>query len=542
MNGIDNKRILLLVDGNPIAGKIQDRVELNLIDTDKIDHIEIVKGPGSALYGSEAMGGVVNIITRGVTEKFQVKANAKTGSYDLYSGNMSLSGKKSGIGFLLSLDHNQEGADKNGAEIDVKDFHSNGLNAKLQTENSAGKFQAAGEYKETEQNAELMGYGGARVTKTSVKHWNSYLNWNKSIGQKVALKAKGYTSNNFRTYQSAVKNSTRPASIDTITENIVGLRSDVYLSLNKSLNLDLGYDFSDNTYESDRIGRTISRKEHGVFAQAELVPIKNLTFVLGGRYDKITDLQGHFSPRVSAMYQIGPDLKFRAAWGGGFRAPSFVEMYSDFMMPIPGHPIFLKGNTELKPEKSTGTNFGVEYFWNYKVLINATVYRNEFEDMISDYWKQYGSLLSYRNIESATFTGAELQSKFYVLKNFTTIFSYNYTHVKHSEGEEVSLGISPHTFTLRLNYKMFKNRVNISLRDQFFSSVSVSQYVQQASGNIDAETTTRKAYSLLDATITYKFSRLFSIRAGATNLTDYTNSTFGPWYGRRFFVALQTQI
>ncbi len=542
MNGIDNKRILLLIDGNPIAGKIHDRVELNLIDADRIDHIEIVKGPGSALYGSEAMGGVVNIITKGVTDEFKVSANAKAGSYDLFNGNLSVSGKMAGLGYTMSIDHTQEGPDKSGAEIDVKDFKTSSVSGKVQRTWESGNIEVAGEYKESDQNSELFGYRGSRLTETSVKHWNSYINFDRSLTSGLAVKAKGYTSNNFRTYRSAIKNSPMPASIDTTTEAIIGLRSDVYLTVNSAFNLDVGYDFSNNSYEADRIGKDVLRTQHGIFVQAEVVPIKKLTLMLGGRYDKITDIQGHFSPRVSAMYQVSPELKFRSAWGGGFRAPSFVEMYSDFIMPIPGHPIQLKGNSELKPEQSTGYNVGVEYFWNYKVLIDATFFRNDFKDMISDYWQRYGSLLSYRNIEHATFTGVEWQSKFYLRNNLSTIFSYNYTKIEHSEGEQESLGISPHTFTVRVNYRLFKNRLNLSLRDQFFSSVNVSQYVQQASGNINAETTLRKAYNLLDATATFKLNRHFSVRAGVTNITDYTNDTFGPWYGRRFFLSLNTRI
>ncbi|NOZ57108.1 MAG: TonB-dependent receptor, partial [Calditrichaeota bacterium] len=542
MNGIDNKRILVLVDGVPVTGRVQDRVELNLIDADDVDHVEIVKGPGSALYGSEAMGGVINVVTRGISDHLQLSASTRVGSNGLFNGNAAFSNRTKGIGYMLLVNHTREGEGKTSSEIDIEDFRTTLARGKVQRAWTTGQVELSGSIKNSNQQSTLETYRGAKDTETDVRNWGSALRIRQKLARNVNLKANLYASGNFRTYKSVPQGMPMMASIDTTTEDLLGLRSNMEWRAHDAVNLVLGYDFADQSYESDRIGREISRKQHGLFGQAELKPISKATLVLGARYDKVTGLTGQWSPRISAMLEPTADLKLRATWGAGFRAPSFVEMYSHFVIPIPGHPILLEGNPDLKPETSTGYNVGVEYFWNTRILVNATFYRNDFKDLIADTWRQYGSVLSYRNVDRATFTTFELQTKLFLLDNLTASLSYNTTTVTENDEKAASLGIPPHTATLRVHWRLLKNRLRLSLREQFFSKTEISQIVQLPSGGYATETATRAAYGLLDATATYQLSRVLAVRAGVINATDVTDRTFGPWYGRRFFVGLKTTL
>ncbi len=542
MNGVDNKRILVLVDGIPVTGRVQDRVELNLIDADDVDHVEIVKGPGSALYGSEAMGGVINVVTRGISDRFQLSASSRVGSYGLFNGNAIVSNRTKGIGYMLLVNHTREGQGKTASEIDLKEFRTTLARGKVQRVWTTGQVGLSGSIKNSNQASTLETVRGAKDTETDVRNWGSALRVRQKLSRNVNLKANLYASGNFRTYKSVPQGMPMMASVDTTTEDLVGLRSDVQWRAHDAVNLVLGYDFADQDYESDRIGREISRKQHGLFGQAELKPISKATLVLGARYDKVTGLTGQWSPRVSAMFEPTTALKLRATWGAGFRAPSFVEMYSHFVIPIPGHPILLEGNPDLKPETSTGYNVGVEYFWNTRVLVNATFYRNDFKDLIADTWRQYGSVLSYRNVDQATFETLELQAKFFLRDNLWASLSYNNTTVSESDGEAAALGIPQHTATLRVHWRLLRNRLRLSIRQQFVGETRISQIVQLPSGGYVTETATRSPYGLLDATATYQFSRLFAVRAGVINATNTTDETFGPWYGRRFFLGLKTSI
>ena len=540
MNGVDSRRLLVLVDNVPQSGKLNNRIQLNLIDADKIDHVEIVKGPGSALYGNDAMGGVINIITKGYSQNLKLQANGRVGSNDLYSGNFSIAGAKNDLNYTLNLDHLREGYDQGASEIKIKETLSSSLNGKVRYhQNTLGTMEISGEYKQDQQTSESAFMGGMSDNDAKIKNINSSIVWNKGFSDRFNVLLTGFYADNFRTYQSATQGSTQPASIDTTTDKLFGLKSDFSLFPIKNIKFDFGLDLSSNDYENERLLSVQNRKQSGIFTQIETNLIKNFIFTLGGRYDKITDIEGHFSPRLSAMYSLASNLKFRGSFGGGFRAPSFIELYSDFVIPIPGMPMRVLGSPDLKPEKSMGGNFGVEYFWNSFVLLNATYFHNQFEDMIVDYLKDPRSFtFSYLNVASATFQGVELQTRLYLLNNLTTTLSYNFTDINQKDDEDVAFSrISPHTASLRIVYGLFKNKLKISLRDQFYSRRDILA-VSDMSGNY--EKVKKDAYNEIDLTFSYKLYKLVTLRLGATNLTDYKDIEYGPYVGRRIFLGINT--
>lgn len=540
MNGIDGKNILILVDGIPLAGKVSDRHELNLLDSDKIERVEIVKGPGSALYGSEAMGGVINIITKGFLNDLQVTATARTGSNDLYSGNLNLSGNYAGIGFVLTADHNREGFGKSVSEIDIKSHSVTGFGAKLgYSHENLGMLQLFAETKKNRLDTESKVLSRGRLTSYDnslhVENWNGYLRWNRKVLDSLELQLQGYANENFRSFESVRQNSTVAGTIDTTKERILGLKSDLKYILSSHLKLNLGYDVSQTRYEAARIKDQEShRNQGGVFAQIEGHPHKKIQVLAGGRYDKITDLDGHFSPRISAMYTILNDLKLRASWGGGFRAPSFIELYSNFTMPIPGRPLKVVGNKDLNPERSLGGNIGVEYFWNNSALMSATFYMNKFTDLIVDYQKSSAEF-SYLNVEQATYRGIEFQSKISLLQNLSTTLSYNYTEVNYGNQDGALAPVTPHSGFVRLNLSFFDKKFKLSLRDQIFSKRDILLFDLQKNQFIKQE---KEAYHLADATLTYDLNRSLLLRIGGINLMDYRNENYGPFIGRSFFAGM----
>ncbi len=538
MNGVDSRRILFLVDNTPLSGKLNNRIQLNLIDSDQIEHIEIVKGPGSALYGNEAMGGVINIITRGYSKGMKINADARAGSNDLYSGHLAFSGGKESFGYALDIDHYQRGYNQGASEIVIKETISNSVSSKLRYQNKdLGTLEFSGEVRQDEQASKSESRGNLNDNESDVKKYHSSLHWKKDFNRYFNANILGFYTDNLRTYKSVTRNSAKPASIDTTTDVLMGLKSDFTYTLNHIITFDAGLDLLSNDYENERLSSEINRKQTGVFAQLEATFFKDFTVIMGGRYDKITDIDGHFSPRLSAMYTFNNGLKLRSSWGGGFRAPSFIELYSDFTMPIPGMPLKVIGNPDLKPEKSIGGNFGVEYLWNSFLLVNATVFQNEFDDIIVDEFYPAQFAYSYLNVEKATLRGVELQTRFYFLKNFTSTLSYNFTDVSQKDEDVAISRISPHTASLRISYGFFKNKLKISVRDQFFSERDI-MVVTSHGGDYTKES--KAAYNVLDMTVSYKLNNLLTLRVGATNATDYKDELYGPYIGREVFLGIQT--
>jgi len=155
MNGLDGKHVLILKDGVPVAGKLNSRTEMNLFDVDNVDRIEIVKGPSSALYGSEAMGGVINIISRGFSPTWQARSSLRGGSYDLYSGHADVAGSVAGIDLVAGLDRQTGGIDKNEVNINISEQESQGAFARLRRQDKTlGDWSAGFEYKNDIQNSD----------------------------------------------------------------------------------------------------------------------------------------------------------------------------------------------------------------------------------------------------------------------------------------------------------------------------------------------------------------------------------------------------
>jgi len=461
----------------------------------------------------------------------------RAGSNDLYSGNFSVSGRKENLDFLIGADHFREGYDQGASEIEITDTRSSSVNGKVRYENeTVGGLEFRGEYRNDTQESESAFMGGLSDNTVDLDNFNTSLVWKRPVNDRLDVQLTGYYTDNFRTYESVSQGSPAPAEIDTTTDELVGFKSDFSLIPFDKVKVDFGLDLSSNDYENERLSASQNRKQTGLFTQVEMNLIENLILTLGGRYDDITEVGSYVSPRLSAMYTFNSGLKVRGTYGGGFRAPSFIELYSNFPIPIPGMPMMVVGNPDLDPEKSNGGNIGIEYLWKSRLLVNATGFYNKFEDMIVDY-EAAPLTYSYLNVENATFRGVELQTRFYVSNNLTSTVSYNFTDIEQKDEDVAFSKISPHTASLRVTYGLFKNRLQISLRDQFFSERDIL-VVSGMSGSFSKEK--KDPYNEVDLTLSYRLNRMFGLRLGATNLADYKDIEYGPYVGRRIFFALNT--
>ena len=538
LNGVDSKRILILVDNIPLSGKLNDRIPLNRIDSDIVDRVEIVKGPGSAIYGSRAMGGVINVITRDYSPDPSLGIRTRAGSNGLYSIGSRLSGSGAGLDYLLSVDYLEEGGYSTTEEIEIRDLHSAGADLKLGTSSgAAGTFEVKAGYRSDGIDSESLFMGGFSSNESTVETMSASLFWNRDLGRRADADIAAYYNDTERIYESRMIGSPMPAGSDTTTDVLAGVRSDFSFQAHDMLNVDAGIDYSNNEYRNDRLGEEKTRDKTGLFLQLESSPIEDLTLIAGGRYDWITDLDPYFSPRASAMYGVGGELKLRGSWGRGFRAPSFVELYSDFQIPIPGMPLFIAGNPDLEPEKSEGFSLGVEYMLGELMLAGVNLFQNRFEDMIVDY-RADAITFSYLNVEEATFRGIETQARLYLRDDLTMLAAYNYTDID-KEGDIAVSTISPHTGMIGINYALIRSRLRFSLRGQFFSERDILVVAEDSD---DLLTSRKEAYGLIDLTATWGMSDFMDLRLGVRNIGDYTEDEYGPYIGRTFFFGFETDF
>ncbi|MDZ7724465.1 MAG: TonB-dependent receptor [candidate division KSB1 bacterium] len=533
LNGIDGKRVLVLVDGVPFSARLNDKVNLAHIDADQVDRIEIVKGPGSALYGSDAMGGVINVITRSVSNE-TIAANLRYGSYETVGGNFNLSRRLGAVHTRVTLDVQKQGARQSVGEIQVDE--SQAMRAGLTmdyTNKRLGDFTIKTDLRRDEMDSETQFMGQASDNELDVQTWHSTLDWKREFGTLLQTRIKGYYSGHHREY-STESFMAPAASVDTTEDQIYGVRSDIAWSVTQTLDLDMGVDVSRHNYDNKRLSSKAERDELGVFAQAQWQALEPVRLSVGGRFDKISNLEAHWSPRVSTLIDVSSNLSLRAHWGLGFRAPSFIEMYSDFMMPIPGMPLQVKGNPHLQPETSNGTGLGLDFLVSDRMNISVSAFRNELNDMIVDF-QQSSLVYSYHNVEHAVFKGFEVRTA-YKIGPLQPAVSYIYTDIEKSQGYTGGR-TAPHAGSVELTGAWFKERLTLSVRDQVYSEQDVS--VVGRGGAISAQT--KEAYHMLDLSLGFSFTSRIELRAGVNNVNDYTNDLYGPYIGREFFTRMQVR-
>lgn len=410
MSGFGGNAILFLCDGERLAGETMDNTDYNRLNLDNVGRIEIVKGASSALYGSNAVGGVINIITRESTEPWTANVNSRYNSFgnewrnganfSFTSGKWNsqtnfqhtdiepiklASGPTSEEKALAALLGQEIEEDKSNVK---KLYGQESYNVKERITFTASnflKFVARGGYFYRESQRDTYNY-----------HFNAYsgglkalYDWKDGRNIEVSYAYDQYDKANFtpekiRTHDHDYRNTQHTAHAiynHTFGEHILTLGSDLlhdYLTT---------YQFLDNTsHEQNNID---------AYAQFDFNPNRRFNVVGSVRYDYFSASEAQaLTTRLAAVYKLD-GITFRANYASGFRAPSLKEMYMHYDMGNMGYMII--GNPDVKPEKSNNFNIAVEHngkvermgILNGKYSIMLMGYCNIFDKRItsvSRYW------------------------------------------------------------------------------------------------------------------------------------------------------------
>lgn len=382
--GLDQRFTLILVDGQRLLGGHQNGIDLQQISIDMIERIEILKGPSSALYGSDAVGGVVNIITRKGTDKPEVSGSLAMGSRGTVVG--SVSGGAGSENLKTRFNYTYRESDGIDREYDSYTEHilQGTVSLKLadNAEFTLKPYYSFQDMSEQEVNQERYGL-------------NAFMDWRPD--DKSTLRFRGSLFD----FSYWTDDRSEDYALDNYELELLYSR----ILFDKHL-LTAGYEFwnerRDDTGKALKMDQTL----HSFYLQDE-IDCSPVVLVLGGRLDSHERWGDEFNPKASIMLKATDDLKFRASVGRAFKAPSLLKLYADWMMgPFHVHP-----NPDLKPEKSFGYQAGVEYAINRDIVLKATWFRNDIEDMIRTI-TVYGSRppynMYYENIDEAMTQGMEL--------------------------------------------------------------------------------------------------------------------------------------
>jgi outer membrane receptor for ferrienterochelin and colicins len=559
LNGLGNDYILVLIDGKRMYGDIGGQSDLNRINPSDIERIEIVKGASSALYGSEAIAGVINIITKKTHSKNAITTENRLGSYgewimhnslDFHIGKLSSNtsfDKKTTDGWQISP-YESDGSTE--VETDAmtqnasKDYtFSQKLDYALLQNMTISVFGT--KYERDVQRPLTVGkYGylyndfsyGAEAqyllgkTNKITLDWNSdqfnyYYKYNQASGDYVA----GDLSKQTEQLRNALN-----------LKNIFKL-SDHHL-------LSVGGEYVMEELESE--GRLLNESADvytlALYAQDEINIINNLSMVAGMRLVKHQTFGNAISPKGSVLYKLG-NFNFRATYAKGFKAPTLKELYYHYEK---SSTLYL-GNPDLDPQTSNYYALSTEFIVN-RLSFSLTGYQNHVKNLIDyqttetsaeDSANGITTTRCHYNINRAATKGVDVSFNATLGAGFSLGGGYSYVDAQNQTDDIPLEGVAQNYGNVRIGYRhnWNKYRLSANLNCRFQDE----KFYNDEYGNA-------RAYHLYKLTTMHHFTnrRLFSfdVSAGIDNLLDYVdNRPYNFHYGtitpgRTYFISLRVTI
>ena len=443
LQGMDSDHVLIMVDGRPVSASTGSTIDAQQVTTFGVERIEIIKGPASALYGSSAMGGVINVITSKESGENALGISAQLGSWgdknlDEEPGNSALSingstGSENWIAqFLLSRDHS------NGFDLTPDTYANNG--AEGNRDNFAARASVfAGEnwelYSDIRLYREDLRYRISTLSPGAVdgitkKHKNGYVDRNSltigADGQLGSGEFSGFIhaeAYDETTEQDAIASAWTDQSRTGLQENLkLDLQWDHTLSPQQLLTV--GFQSGQSSLQQyqrlndgtdsariDDIEGKVEQSNSDVYAQHDwLLANEQLELVSGIRYQEDSDFGSHLAPKISFRRTIKKGLVLRGSLGEGYRVPNLKERHYLFDHSANGYRVL--GNPDLEPE--TNSNAQLNLHWSTRSYsITFGVFQNDLKNLIDtglDSRDDNGiAIYRYLNVNAARIQGADIE-------------------------------------------------------------------------------------------------------------------------------------
>ncbi len=406
IRGFNESHSLILVDGLRISGKYGSS-DLTSISLENIEKIEIIKGPMSALYGADALAGVINIITKKKADKDYAKVS-------IFGGQAQNSQRETGIIRLHAAKVSDNIIHNIAVEIREKDsYRLNKSSIDTDLKNESRKFisysnvinlgksdtiSAKLEYARQDDDGIYDSRGTAIPTYEVENRYHAALQHNHTAQNYLIDTNIGYS------YSDAKVD--RASGLETTDYKQTEVNSYFrHFTTDKMTNI-IGIGYRNEDIDVSTNTKKANRDNYNVLFQNDYDITNNLTSSLGLRYDDFSDFGDTLNPKASLMYKYN-NFKFRTSYGEAFRAPSFTEMYIHI---IRGGRSDISGNSALKPEESKTHEYSIGYAKN-NISVDLTHHRTKLDNLIAysvDRIVGFISYGSYKNISKASINGTEL--------------------------------------------------------------------------------------------------------------------------------------
>ncbi|MGB9851323.1 MAG: TonB-dependent receptor plug domain-containing protein [Candidatus Kapaibacteriota bacterium] len=596
LQGLDPDYTLLLINGEPMVNRTGGILDISRISIGNVNKIEIVKGPNSSLYGSNALAGVVNIITAEPENQSEFNFYSKFGSHN----SLDLIGEYKQILFneflsfsifahrfttegysLLPHSVGKTVPEVNNHTFQIESFLKVTPRSKIRISFHANL--------ENEFNSYLANIDTIH-SNNKVSNLSGYLFYKNTLNEKLNYE--------FRTYFSNFETNTvdKFSRIDSIydeykfSQNLFKTELQTNILLSTHQYVTIGGGFLTEQAQSLRIaGQKERNRQFYFYAQDDITFFNNLNLIGSVRIDDHSEYPLQLTPKFSFSFQLNPKIVFRASIGSGFKAPNFEELYLDWSNPMAGYSVFgrsyvIEGLKKLqsqgqiatlliqpdslptlRPEKSLSFDFGAN-FATENIFFKINLFRNNVSNLI-DFLpiavKTNGQRLhTYQNLNRIFTQGAELTFEYKILETFRLNISYQYLMTgdldvidkirnkkifkRDQNGFDVPVSLSDygglfhrptHSGNIRLTYHNEFIKLYSSLRINLKSKYGY----KDINGNLILDDPREYApgYAIFNWNISKEILKYFTLSFGVNNIFDKRDIRFlasNP--GRTFYLSM----
>lgn len=460
IHGIDSRQSLILIDGFPVVGARGVKsgiLNMNRQSTNRLERVEIVKGASSALYGSDAIGGVINLITREPRKRFDADVTASAaslGGVDLRADSGFVHGRWSG--FFAAERHKRNPYDLTPQDFDTTGpgFRRYDYMAKISRDFSENlKLGLLANAFDNREASVYAARTGSQITTTNDSALNYGATLNAGLSAVTHLQARGYYGKYDENSEVDILSIPGPfEGRANLNERLYRFDASLSHVLGNRQLLQGGLDWTSNEYRGynrllgDNNGQSIRMVD--AWFQDRIQAHPRLTLTIGGRATNHSAYGSQMVPRIGLMYRAADSFRIRASYGQGFRAPDLGQLYYRFLTTSGIYQII--GNPSLSPESSTTTqvgfdsnvgrfHFGMTYFRNdIKNLIDTQLLgRPRTPEQLDGILREFGigSAFSpglnrltylYRNIDNVYTSGLEGRGQIRLTDNLIVTSGYTY--------------------------------------------------------------------------------------------------------------------
>ena len=527
IRGLDQSRVLLLVDGEPVAGAMTENRDIGRLSTMAAERIEVVKGPSSVEYGSEALGGVINLVTAAPSAGFKADATARVGELGRRETVLEMSDTFGPVGLRLSGGLRQTdrvtAIQASSTTLDrVHDFRGDSrirlsdrvqLRTNLTLSQQRQRWPVGAGFNGFIDNNSQQGFVEAQVM------MGGGMLRSRIFGQRYAYQ-----------FREALGLLPITGSADSLEQRERMTRALVSYSRGAGRHaIDAGMQLSARRIRSPtKIDGDSASDRVTEFFVRDAVTLGSVLLTAGARTSNSTLWGSAVTPSLGAVWQVAPTLRVRLNQARGFRAPSFKEIRYTFINGAAGYQI--TGNPDLRPESSWSTSLGGTWAPRPALTIEVEGYRNALKNLIAtrDIGTTAAGLILFRNVnvERARTEGIESTVRF---TSGVSEFSVGYDHLRARDlltGKTLD-GRATHTARAAISQRLSRfGGLATDLSARYISAAQRALFVQQPFLSVDGQ-------------VRIGLQRALELSVAVTNLFDQRPGGWTAAFQRQALVGLR---